>query len=71
MTRNCASNWCFTVLGIIVIAALYGDAMYQHGREVEAAKCRPTVTVPKKSLYDLSPRQLRRVIRYEKMRGQP
>lgn len=69
MIRNSAFNWCFTVLGIIAIAALYGDAMFQHGRETEAAKCRPTVTVPKKSLYDLTPRQLRRMIRYEKAKG--
>lgn len=69
MMRNSAFNWCFTVLGIIAIAALYGDAMFQHGRETEAAKCRPTVTVPKKSLYDLTTHQLRRMIRYEQAKG--
>jgi len=47
------------------------DCGLSTGASVEAAKCRPAVTVPKKSMYDLTPRQLRRMIRYEKMRGQP
>lgn len=71
MAHNAAFNWCLTALCVIAIAVLYGDAMFQHGREVEAAKCRPVIGVPKKSMYDLTPRQLRRMIRYEQMRGQP
>lgn len=64
--RNRALNWILTVLCVIAIAVLYGDAMYQHGREQAEAKCAPAMAVPKKSLYDMTPRQLRRMIRYEK-----
>lgn len=48
------------------------QSVYDYGVSKGEAKCAPVVAVPKKSqhsLYDLTPRQLRRMIRYEQAKG--
>lgn len=51
----------------LILEATYALGV-RHGKALVPACSAP---VKAKSLYDLTPRQLRRVIRYEKMRGQP
>jgi hypothetical protein len=53
-------SWCICIAG-----ASYHLGKY-HGR-AERHECKPQ---PQKSAYDLSPRQLKRMIRYELAKGE-
>jgi hypothetical protein len=54
---------------LAALAFIYTDMVYQIGYDLGKEKCLPKVSVPKKSAYDMTPRQLRRMIRYEQSKG--
>lgn len=69
--RNFGDRIVFWV-ALAILIPLSIEATYslgvRHGKAMIPACSAPNKT---KSLYDLTPRQLRRMIRYEKMKGQP
>lgn len=65
-------NWITAVTNFIALAVLctcIAGASYELGKyhgKAELHKCKPQ---PQKSAYDMSPRQLKRMIRYELAKG--
>lgn len=57
-------------VALAFLLGLLGEAMYNLGVTHGKAQAQPAACpAPKKSLYDLTPRQLRRMIRYEQAKG--